>query len=326
MMPKPILLSREQIDAPIWDDHIQHSRQCVVYALSWYLDIVCEQWEALVWPSANDFSVIMPLPVRRRFGRRILYQPLFCQYLGIFSKHDLTTALCEAFLEALEGRFPYISSYAFNPENFAVIESLLWLNGFEMEVLQTHWLQLDQSYAELYTGYSKDRRANVKRGRRMEWETVESDDFEPLFALFAANHAPGIGKIKADAYQTLKKVGVELIKNASGRLTYARSGTRVHAGVVLAHYRGRTVYLFNAADHAGRKGNARALMLDAYFRDNAGTELVFDFESPAKESIAGYYAGFGAIEMPFYCIKRNALPFPLRQIQELRKWLLVKTS
>lgn len=324
-MPKPILLSREQIDAPSWDNHIQNSRQCVIYALSWYLDIVCGQWEALVWPSATNFSIVMPLPVRRRFGRRILYQPLFCQYLGIFSKHDLTAAQCEAFLEALKVHFPYISSYAFNPENFSII-SKLRLKGFEIEVFQTHWLHLDRSYTELYSGYSKDRSANVKRGRRANWEIVESGDFEPLIALFAENHAPGIGKIKADAYQTLKKLGAELIKNAGGHLTYARSGTRVRAGIMLARNHGRTIYLFNAADNAGRKGNARAVLLDAYFRDNAGTEQIFDFESPTKESIAGYYAGFGAIETPFYCIKRNVLPFPLRQIQKLRKWLLVKTS
>lgn len=325
MMPKPILLPREQIDAPTWDNHIHHSRQCVIYALSWYLDIVCEHWDALVWPSAADFSIVMPLPVRRKFGRPILYQPLFCQYLGIFSKYDLTAAQCEVFLEALKAHFSYISSYTFNPENFSVINKLR-LNGFETEVFQTHWLHLDQPYTELYTGYSKDRRANLKRGGRDGWETDESDDFEPLIALFVENHAPGIGKVKADAYQTLRKLGAVLINNASCRLTYARSGTRVHAGIMLAHYRGRTIYLFNAADNAGRKGNARAVLLDAYFRDNAGTELIFDFESPTKESIAGYYVGFGAVEMPFYSIKRNALPFPFRQMQKFRKWLLVRTS
>ena len=103
-------------------------------------------------------------------------------------------------------------------------------------------------------------------------------------------------------------------------------GEGIHAGILLTHYRGRTIYLFNAADKEGRNGNARAVMLDDYFRENAATMSVFDFESPQKTSIVDYYAGFGAVAMPFYSMKRNALPFPFRQMQKLRKWLLVRTS
>lgn len=324
MSPKPILLSREQIDAQSWDIHINKSRQCVIYGLSWYLDIVCEQWEALVWPSATDFSIAMPLPVRRKQGIGVLYQPLFCQYLGVFSKQELNAGQCEAFLQVLKERFSYISSYTFNPENFRAMATLC-LKGFEFQVFQTHWLHLDRPYAALRAAYCLDRRKNLKRRRGMDWQFVESEDFEPLVKLFAENHGAGIGNIKADAYQVLRRLGEQCIQNGFGRLLYARAGSRICAGILLTQFRGRTIYLFNAANHAGRKGNARAAMLDAYFRDNAATKSVFDFESPRKESIAGYYAGFGAVAMPFYCINRNALPFPFRQIQRLRKWLLIRT-
>ncbi|MDR6809161.1 hypothetical protein J2Y45_006375 [Dyadobacter sp. BE34] len=324
MVPKPILLSREQIDAQSWDNHIHNSRQGVIYALSWYLDIICEQWEAFVWPSAADFSITMPLPVKWKWGKRVLYQPLFCQYLGMFSAQELNAGQLDAFLEALKARFSYISHYAFNPENFSVI-GRPGPNGFKMEVFQTHWLHLNQSYTELYARYTKDRKVNLKRGSQISWEIVESEDFEPLMALFEKNHARGIGKIKADAYGMLTRLGTECIGRAYGRLMYAQEGAQMRAGVLLTRYRGRTIYLFNAADRAGRRGNARALMLDAYFRENAGTAMIFDFESPPKAPVADYYAGFGAVATPFYVIKRNALPFPFMQMQNLRKWLLPRT-
>ncbi|WP_342084196.1 hypothetical protein [Dyadobacter sp. OTU695] len=326
MPAKPVLLSRGQIDAHAWDKHIHHSPQCVIYALSWYLDIVCTQWEALVWPSAADFSIVMPLPVRRKCGVRVLYQPLFCQYLGIFSRHGISTEQCEAFLKALSGRYTYISSYSFNPQNHSILQSVRrLLNGFQWETNQLHWLDLQQPYQELYRRYSKDRKLNLKAGLIMRWEIIGSDDLGPLITLFAENHAPQIGRIKTGAYQTLGRLGRKCIETGRGSLTYARSGSHVRAGMMLARYGGRTIYLFNAADHVGRKGNARAVMLDAYFRENAGLLSVFDFESPSKASIARYYAGFGAVAVLFYCIRRNALPFPLRQIQYLRKWLLVRT-
>ncbi|SDE54727.1 Acetyltransferase (GNAT) domain-containing protein [Dyadobacter soli] len=326
MLLKPILLTRAQIDAQTWDNQIHQSQQCVIYALSWYLDIVCEQWEALVWPSASDFSMVMPLPVRRKFGSRVLYQPLFCQYLGIFSKNNISTEQCGAFMEALAGRFAYVSCYSLNPENFTAIHSIGHrLSGFKWEVFQTHWLDLQRPYRALLAGYSKDRKLNLKRGARMHWKITRSEDLEPLIALFEENHARCIGRIKANAYPTLRRLGEKCIQNGNGRLMYARTGAYVHAGIMLVHYRGRTIYLFNAADDAGRKGNARAVMLDRYFQANAGSESVFDFESPSKQSIAGYYSVFGAVAMPVYSIRRNALPFPLRQIQQFRKWLLIKT-
>lgn len=327
MLPKPILLSRDQISDLTWDNHIHDSQQCVIYALSWYLDIVCEKWEALVWPAAADFSIAMPLPVTRKFGKRVLDQPLFCQYLGIFSKRELTEAQCKAFVQAVAEHFSYISNYAFNPDNFAPFAGLPHcLEMFDYEVFQTHWLDLGRRYEELYGGYSRDRKVNLKKGLSANWEVVESDDFAALIRLFMENHAERIGKIKAGAYQMLEQLGESCLDHAAGRLLYARTGSRVHAGMLLAHYRRRTIYLFNAADNLGRKGNARMVMLDAWFRENADAKSLFDFESPQIGSIARYYASFGATAKPFYCIMRNALPFPFRQIQQLRKWLLIRTS
>lgn len=322
----PVLLTRGQISDSIWDKHISRSRQCVIYALSWYLDIVCEQWQALVWPSATDFSVVMPLPVRRKFGQRLLYQPLFCQYLGIFSSHDLTPVECSSFLKALASNFPYISNYTFNPENFALLrEALPGCKGFDYKVNNTHWLKLGRPYADVYAGYQKDRKANLRKGWRANWQIVGSDDFKTLIKLFKENHARRIGKIKDGAYPTLERLGKKCLSNETGMLLYAQSGAQVCAGVLLTHYRGRTIYLFNAANDAGRKGNVRLVMLDAYLRENAATQSVFDFESPQEQSIAAYYAGFGGVATPFFSISRNALPFPFRQIQGLRKWLLIRT-
>lgn len=298
----------------------------MIYALSWYLDIVCEQWKALVWPSANDFSIVMPLPVRRKFGRPVLYQPLFCQYLGIFSRDEPATSEYEPFLRAVAQYFPYISNYAFNPDNLPAIHDADLSEYFGYEVFQTHWLDLRQPYAELYAGYSADRKLNLKRGLNANWEIIESDDFETLIKLFNENHAGRIGKIKSDAYRILEKLGKCCVSRGFGKIFYAREGLDTHAGVLLVHCHGRTIYLFNAANHAGRKGNARLAILDAWFRSFAGIGTVFDFESPQNEAVARYYGGFGTVAMPFCCIKRNALPFPFRQIQNLRKWLLVRTS
>lgn len=321
MSNKPILLSRTQIDAQRWNDHIQQSPQCVIYALSWYLDIVCPDWEALIWPSDAEYAVVMPLPVRHRLGLRILYRPLFCQYLGIFSKQELTSGQCRAFLTAVAESFSYISAYAFNPENYPVLFALGECQGFRFNTLQTHWLDLTPTYHMLHAGYSKDRQANLKRGTKEHWTVTQSDDFEPLIGLFIANHAPSIGRIHKCAYELLREIGKRCRAEDAGTLIYAGLDGKVHAGVLITHYGGRAIYLFNAADKKGRKGCARTVLLDGWFRSHAGTRHIFDFESPGIDCIVSHYRGYGALPVPFYTISRNALPFPLRPMQQIRKWV-----
>ncbi len=59
------LLSNDQIDRALWDKTIESSPYGMIYALSWYLDIVCPDWEALV---SDNYEQVMPLPVKKKMG------------------------------------------------------------------------------------------------------------------------------------------------------------------------------------------------------------------------------------------------------------------
>jgi len=76
----------------------------MVYGCSWYLDIVCPEWEALV---QDDYEAIFPLTCNRKFGIRYLYQPFFTQQLGIFSRGLLSGELVEKFLDAIPVHFRF---------------------------------------------------------------------------------------------------------------------------------------------------------------------------------------------------------------------------
>ena len=45
-----------QIDHIKWDKCISESSNGIVYAYAWYLDIVCEDWEAIV---VNDYQIVV---------------------------------------------------------------------------------------------------------------------------------------------------------------------------------------------------------------------------------------------------------------------------
>ena len=54
------------------------------------------QWDAIV---EGDYDAVMPLPFRKKFGVRYIFQPAFIQQGGIFSKYEITEAGTGLFLD-----------------------------------------------------------------------------------------------------------------------------------------------------------------------------------------------------------------------------------
>lgn len=62
---KARLLNHHEIDKTLWDACIAASQRPDIYAFSWFLDIECSQWKALVY---GDYEAVFPLPQRKKYG------------------------------------------------------------------------------------------------------------------------------------------------------------------------------------------------------------------------------------------------------------------
>jgi len=322
-----LLLSRSEINNACWNELIKKSEQQVIYGYSWYLDTVCDQWKALVWPSADDYQIVMPLPLKRKWFIEVIQQPLFCQYLGIFSIKDLSEEIVAIFLASLSKKFSYISSYHFHPSNTSIFKSSLSDSiAFQIKENTTFWLSLSESYENVRKNYSSDRKENVKRSLTENWDMIKSEDLSPLLNLFKDNHANGIsGGIHKNAFVILSNLFEKITCYHFAELHYARKDGVIHAGVLLVKSGDKIIYLFNAADKVGRKGNGRTYLLDKFFKNNSGEPGIFDFESPEINAIATFYKSFGAEPKSYFSIRKNNLPFPIRQIQNWRLTRLINT-
>lgn len=326
-MTAPLLLSRAEIDDRRWNELIANSDQQVIYGHTTYLDLVCNSWKALVWPAAGEYRIVMPLPVKRKWLKEVVQQPLFCQYLGVFSTQPITAIELTLFLRALSHHFSYISSYHFNPDNSPIVREILPdFPNLIAEENQTYWLSLGAAYNKIKDHYSVDRKANLKRSLVVDWVVEKRDNPQPLIDLFQKHHAKKIpGGVNPSAYALLSQLVQSLKMTNACELWYAVSDGQIHAGAIFARSAGKIIYLFNASDQVGRDGNARTFLLDQFFKENAEESIVFDFESPEIASIAAFYKSFGAVKMPYYAIKQNNLPVPFRQIQNWRLRYLFNT-
>lgn len=311
-------LPHSQINYQQWDACVQASSQSIVYALSWYLDVVSPGWAGLVDEQGGHYRAVVPLPEAKKFGITYLRQPFFAQQLGLFSvgePPDMAGALHQVL-----SRYALISKYAFNTGN----QPLAFPASpyLQAEPQYTHHLDLSLPYERLYQHYSRDRKLNLSRARKAGLQVVESQDIQPLIALFKSDAASRItGGAPEASYRMLEALYARLQQRGLARLYYTRSPAGDwDAGCLFVCYAHKIIYLFNAASVAGRRRNGRSLMIDQMIRQHAGQPYVFDFESPAAvASIIRVYRGFNARPQPFYTLRYNRLPAPLRWVKQARQ-------
>jgi hypothetical protein len=279
------------------------------------LDAVTSDWGALVCEAHGQWQAVMPIPLKKKWGMKVVQQPLFCQLLGIFGAKNAPVEAEQAILSYLTQRFRYVSIYTGRFQTLQRDFPVL----VERTECCTHLLNLSVDYQQLREQYTPDRRRNLRRAEAEGWTWQESGDIQPLMQLFRQNHAAQIeGGVGEEAYQVLAILYQTLYQRGLATLCYALKEGQIEAGAMFVVADGRIIYLFNAASARGRKGNARTWLIDKMLQKYAGQDFLFDFESPMVDSIAGFYKSFGAKEETYSRLRVNKLPFPLKQIQDFR--------
>ncbi len=145
-------LTYNEIDKTRWDDCISNAFNGIIYAYSWYLDIVCPSWDALV---EDDYERVFPLTNGKKSGINYLFQPFFTQQLGVFSKSKLNEKNIENFIENIPHKYKFaeINLNTFNKisdEKYHLIPNL------------THELDLIPPYEATYNHYSENTKRNIR--------------------------------------------------------------------------------------------------------------------------------------------------------------------
>jgi hypothetical protein len=308
-----------EIDRLQWDALISQSANGLIYALAWYLDIVSPGWEALLKEEQGRYVAVLPLPVQRKFGLRYLKQPLFGQQLGLFYVVPPTAADWAAVSRLLNKQVSYITRYAFNVAN-AELASPATL-GMPGGLARTYHLSLRAPYPALWAGYRPERRRHLRKAQAHGLVVEPSTDINLLIRLFDENTAHRITGMLGEGYQ------YPLLRTLYGAASRAGLGTmwqaRTPQGEVvslmfLLRFKKNIIYLFNCSTAAGKAMGAVSVMLDEFFRQHAGQDLCFDFESPGVPSLERFYGSFGSVAAPYFYVSADHLPWPVRQLKAAR--------
>ena len=289
-------IERDEIDTAKWNQVIESASNNAIYAYSWYLDTICEQWAALV---LNDYDAVMPLPWRRKYGFHYLYTPAFCNPLGLFAKPKLIISLNQ-FLDAIPGKFKLWDL------NISVDEEQR-AGKYRLVKRQNYLLDLNSDYQSLF----KDFRTSYKQMLNKEnKELVVRFDISPREVIDLAKLHPGNKAIKESAYQQLHELCEKLYsKSMLETVGVYSKEERLLASAVFFKTGRRIYYVIAGNANEGRDVGASHHVLNAIIQKFAAQPLKLDFEGSDIPGIAFFFEGFGATKEHYYYIHNNKLPW-----------------
>lgn len=297
------IIARNNIDKAKWERCIEAAENSRIYANIWHLDRVADDWIALVF---GDYEYIMPLPVKKKFAIRYVYQPLFCQQLGIFPKPPERVA--SIFYQTLYRQFRYIDVHL-NSQNptFKLEPAVRFLPR------RNYLLDLQYNYKSLARSYSTNTKRNIAKSLENNLQFVAGISTEDYLAFKSENltdklNKKQFGKLKSIIANT-RYMGIAEIYGV-----YSASN-ELCAAVFFCRWKKRVIYMSAATSPSGKKLGAMYFLVDKFIRSNAETDLVLDFEGSMIPGLARFYGGFGATPETYFQLKINRLPAVVRWLK-----------
>lgn len=286
------LVERSQLNVEKYNTCITISKQSRIYAYSWYLDIVADNWSVLV---LDDYNAVMPLPWKSKFMIHYISQPFFSQQLGVFSKEELTTIESESFIDNIPKHFLKIA-LQFNSGNHILNDKTEMKNNFILD--------LNSSYEELYKSFSKGRKHAIQKGLRNEF-IVEEVQFNEVLKLSKENYS--FKELSENDYLKLST----LIRVAKDKKQAKIIGIIVNdeliGGSVFLLDSKRIVYLFSAVSSKGKEMQVGSLLLNSIIKEFSNSKLILDFEGSMNPSIASFFKSFGSKIETYLLFKKRLL-------------------
>lgn len=277
-------LKHNKINYKRWDEAIAVSSCPMPYALSWFLDAVSPDWEALV---TEDYTYVMPITVKKKFGLNYTVQPYFSQQLGIFSEKEITIDIIKTFLK----KVPTLS-YGLN-----LNEKNIYPLG---EKRVTLIIDLNDNYQNIRAKFSQNTKRNISKAEKNSLRTERTIETKEFIEFLFKNN-PHITATKNIVRKLIDSAiihyngFIELIKN---------NNDNIIAGAFFVDFNGRKIYLLPANDAEGKKKSAMFLLINELLKESANKKEILDFEGSMIEGVARFYRGFGGIERYYYAVNR----------------------
>ena len=302
-------LHHNDIDKQQWDRCITSAGNGLVYALSFYLDKIAAQWDALV---LNNYEAVMPLTYNRKYGISYLYQPFFAASLGVFGNKVPDDQLL-LFLQSIPDKFRY---WDIDLNEANVINNAKQLQ-YNVTTRANYLLCLHSGYQHIRQGYKRLATRMIKRSADHGIVVYKNVLPGEVIAFYQRQYRHAHAGVPAYAYERLRAAAQSAYAMGKAVAYLAKWPDGEVAAAYLLLIDGRYAYsVIGGSTDTGKTAGAFYLLTDAAIKDVAGTNRLFRFEGSDIAGIAFFNAQFGAEPVHYQHLLLNRLPFPLNLLKK----------
>lgn len=282
---------RQQLDTEKWDACINNSEDGKPYLYSWWLDIVCPEWEFL---ADSDYSAIFPLPVKRKLGFKANLQPPFVQQvhcIGPNAGSKNNELHCAKFIK----------------KNYRIFDIQV------SETMATHFavagIKLRSNYVwdKSASEYTTNHKRNLKKahGHNLVIDfNTPPDNFINFFERTTALLDKSFNKKTLQIFRTLID---ESLSKKCGMICSAYKGNEMVASAFMVKSNQYLCYTAGGSNLNGKESSAMYLIIDAMIKLCRKENLKLDFEGSDIKGVAHFFEGFGAKKENYFRITRKPI-------------------
>ena len=275
-----------------------------LFLQAWWMDGVCygKAWDVILLKNEkNEVLAFMPYLLRKKWGMRIIIQPLLSQTNGLWifysgedsvvEKKKLECRLadvlaCELSKLNLDWYFQYFHSQSSIP-------ILLESKGFELSYRRTYVIQNLNHPEELFKTFSSAKRRQIKKAQRNGLRAdfnISPEEFVQ-FHTFCLNQK-GENNFHSEALEiSLCRKAIERSQGAIIRIVDREEN--LHAALFFVWDSTTAYYLIPAINSNYKSSGASSLMVWEAILKCKDYVSKFDFEGSMDENIARSYKQFG---------------------------------
>ena len=282
---------RQHLDAAKWDACIDTSANGKPYMYSWWLDIVCPNWEYL---ATADYSAIFPLTIKRKLGFKALIHPPFVQRLSCISadsEFKNNELFCVKYLE----------------DNFRIFDIQVQETMASHFTVQSKRERTNYFWEYPASSYTTNHKRNLKKAQGFNGQlnfNTPPKDFIAFFEKTTALIDKTFGKKSLKMLSALVEVS---LSNKHGIICSVYQGDELVDSAFMVKSGHYICYCAGGSNPKGKNSSAMYLIMDAMIGICQKENLKLDFEGSDLSGVAKFFEGFGAKKESYYRITKMPL-------------------
>lgn len=284
-----------------------------LFCRPWWLDAVAGEnnWDVVLVEKDGVLQACMPFVLKKRYGFRLIGQPILTQHLGPWirpapAKYATELARQKDFYGALIAQLPEFDHFLQNWSSARDNWLPFFWKGFKQTTRYTYALQNLSDEKHIWDGFQPNIRTDIRKASTRFNVQVRTDlgiaDFYELNKLVFERQAIPVPY----SLEQLQRLDQACTERDCRRIFVAEDGEgRRHAAVYLVWDENSAYYLMGGGDPELRNSGATSLCMWEAIRFAATVTKRFDFEGSMLEPVERFFRGFGAVQVPYFSISKT---------------------